>query len=74
MSRFIIRAVRGDVHEVIRQRLRDAASVSVLDETPRMVLVEADSESHLRAAVDLADMLVVPERHFEPPETIPKIR
>ena len=74
MSKFIIRAVKGSVDDSLRVRLREAPTVSVLEDTARMLLVEADSESDLRSAADLSGMLIFPERHVEPPATRPKLR
>lgn len=67
--RFVIRERGGGLGEPLRARLRASPRVSVLDETPTMLLVEADSESDLRAEADLSGLLVVPERHYDPPGT-----
>lgn len=74
MGKFIIRAATGRVDDTVRERLRVADRVAVLEETPRMLLVEAESESDLHSAVDLSNLLVVPERAFAPPDTRPKVR
>jgi hypothetical protein len=67
--KFIIRAGSGTVTDTLRDQLRASPQLAVLDETPKMLLVEADSELALRSAADLSGLLVVPERHYDPPET-----
>ena len=66
--KFIIRAAAGPVPAAVREALAASPGIALLDETPRMLLVEADAESSLRAAADLSGLLVVPERHYDPPK------
>ena len=67
MGRFIIRFRRdGAVHAIV-ERLHASPDVVVMEQTPRMVLVEA-SEKDLRQIVDDSDdVVIVPERHYERP-------
>jgi hypothetical protein len=72
-ERYIVR-FRGSARAKSRakdivDRLRSDESVKVIEETSRMVLVEAD-ESDLHALVDpFPDVVIVPERQYEPPDT-----
>jgi hypothetical protein len=71
-ERYIVR-FRGSARAKSRakdivEHLRSGESVTIIEETPRMVLVEAD-ESDLHALVEpFSDVVIVPERHYEPPD------
>ena len=80
MGRFIVRFVtsgRRDTaaRDAIVERLHASPHVVVVEETPKMVLVEANDKALRQLIPDSQDILIVPERHYErpnPPLTIEK--
>jgi hypothetical protein len=74
MGRFIVRFRSEAKTRKIAERLQASPAIKVIDETPRMILVEA-SEAELRQIVDDdAGAIIVPERHYEPPNPPLKVR
>ena len=68
MGRFIVRFRRDTAAKnAIVERLHASPEVVVVEETPRMVLVEADEQVLRQLVPDSDDVLVVPERHYERP-------
>ena len=67
MTHYIVRFRGSAPARAIVERLNDAPDITVIEETPRMVLVDA-SEEVLRALVgDAPGVVIVPERHYERP-------
>ena len=69
MARYILRYKgTGTKPESDLQRIRKASTVSVVDETPRMVLVDGDADTigHLRD--HLSNWLVTPETGIQIPD------
>ena len=70
MRRYIVRFVtsgRDGAKTAIVERLRASPEVVVVEETPKMVLVEADEQVLRQLVPESDDVLVVPERHYERP-------
>jgi hypothetical protein len=74
MDRFIVRFRHDAKTREIAKRLHASPAIKVIDETARMILVEA-SENELRQIVeDEPDAVIVPERHYERPNPPLKAR
>ena len=76
MGRFIVR-FRHDTaaRDAIVERLHACPDVIVVEETPKMVLVEANDKALRQLIPDSDDVAIVPERHYErpnPPLTVEK--
>ena len=77
MGRFIVRFRRDAARNVIVERLHASPDVVVVEETPKMVLVEAAEKDLREIVADADEAVIVPERHYErpnPPLTIEKKR
>ena len=78
MGRFIVRFRRdAAVKDAVVERLHASPEVVVVEETPRMVLVEASDKALRQLVPDSDDVVIVPERHYErpnPPLTVEKKR
>lgn len=75
MQRYILRyKSAGPKPEGDLLRIRNTPGVTVVDESPRMLLVEGDNKpiEHLRD--DLADWLVTPETQISVPDTRQRIK
>jgi hypothetical protein len=76
MGRFIVRFRRDTAaRDAIVERLHASPEVVVVEETPRMVLVEANDKALRQLIPDSDDVAIVPERHYErpnPPLTVEK--
>jgi len=67
MKRFIVRFRGNAPAREIVAGLRGSPAVKVIEETPRMVLVEG-AEGEIRKMVgDSSDVVIVPEQHYERP-------
>jgi hypothetical protein len=73
VPKFIIRGEPGVVSDSAT-KLRNHPSVRIVDATPKMLLVETDSEDELRSAVSAKDVLIVPEQQYERPDDRPIIK
>jgi hypothetical protein len=73
-SRFIVRFRGSAPAKEIVSRLRDSPAIEVLEDTPRMVLVEGDEEDLRNLVPSGPDVLVIPERHYEVPDQRPSIK
>ena len=68
MPRYIVRFRRDAAGKnAIVERLHASPKVAVVEETPRMVLVEADDKELRELVDDSDDVVIVPERHYERP-------
>jgi hypothetical protein len=74
MPRFIVRFRGSSPHKEIAARLRDAPAIDVLQETDRMVLVEAEEADLLDVVKPTSSIVIVPERSYERPDALPTIR
>jgi hypothetical protein len=74
MSRFIVRFSGSSPHKGITARLHDAPTIQVLQETDRMVLVEAEEADLLDVVRPSSSIIIVPERRYEQPDALPRIR
>jgi hypothetical protein len=75
MARFILRFTgRGSASESDLARIQAAPNVTVLDRSPRMLLVEAPDETVKHLAETLPDWSYSPERRIALPDPTPKIR
>jgi hypothetical protein len=67
MTRFVVRFRGSAPARACVARLRASPAVTVLEETPRMVLMEG-AEGEIRKIVgDSPDVAIVPEQHYERP-------
>ena len=69
MGRFIVRFRRLDTtaRDAIVERLHASPHVVVVEETPKMVLVEANDKALRQLVPDSEDIVIVPERHYARP-------
>jgi len=75
MSRYILRyKAPGTKPQQDLLRIREAAGVKILDESPRMLLVEGDDEKIKGLRNDLSDWLVTPEVQISVPDTRYRIK
>ena len=75
MRRFIVRFRRDTAaRDAIVERLHASAEVVVVEETPKMVLVEANDKALRQLVPDSEDIVIVPERHYERPNPPLSIR
>lgn len=74
MSRFIVRTRGPASIEEIVDRLRRVGSISILDSTSRMVLVDADSDDVLARALYGTDVVIVEEATYQHPSSKPRVR
>lgn len=72
-KRYIVRFRRSAPSKEISARLHSDPAVHVVEETARMVLVEAEESALLEAVKPGRDVIIVPERHFERPDVYPSI-
>ena len=75
MARFILRYKgTGSKPESDLKRIRKASNLAIVDESPRMLLVDGDTETigHLRD--QLADWLVTPEAQISVPDPRQRIK
>jgi hypothetical protein len=75
MPRYILRYKgTGTKPESDLQRIRNASTLAVIDESPRMLLVDSDAETigHLRD--HLGDWLVTPEAQISVPDPRHRIK
>ncbi len=73
MDRFIIRYKgNGPKPEEDVQRIRALPTATIIDDSPRMLLVAAP-ETELRSLIDsMSDWIVAPERTLKTPDPRPK--
>ena len=74
MSRFIVRFRGSNPDKSITARLHDAPAIEVIQETERMVLVEAEESDLLDVVKPSSSVVIVPERRYERPDPLPTIR
>ena len=74
MPRFIVRFRGSNPDKGISARLHGAPAIDVLEETDRMVLVEAEEADLLDVVTPSASVVIVPERSYERPDALPGIR
>ena len=67
-QRYIVRFRRSAPSKEISARLHKDPAVHVIEETPRMVLVEAEEADLLEVVKPDEDVIIVPERHYERPD------
>jgi hypothetical protein len=73
--RFIVRfRGPGPKPPDVAERISALPGMQVLDDTTRMLLVEAPEEARLRAALDPSLWVVSPERMYEIPPPRVKVR
>jgi hypothetical protein len=73
VSKFIIRGAPGSVADSAAQ-LRDHPTVRIVETTPKMLLVEADSEDQLRSAMSAKDLMIFPEQEYKLPDARPTLK
>ena len=74
MARFVLRSRGGATSDELARRVRTAAGVTLVEATPRMLLVDG-SEAAVRALIAGDDQwLVVPEHEVPLPDTRKKVR
>jgi hypothetical protein len=75
MSRYILRyKAPGTKPRSDLRRIRSAAGVKIVDESPQMVLVEGDEDRIKHLGNDLSNWLVTPETQIPIPDTRFKIK
>jgi len=74
MPRFIVRFRGAAPGKDITKKLRDAPSINVLNDTGKMVLLDAEEEDLLKVVQPTSDILIVPERHYERPDPLPSLK
>ena len=72
-DRYIVRFRGSAPAKEITARLHADPDVLVVEETARMVLVEANESNLLRVIQPGHDVVILPERHYERPESRPSI-
>lgn len=72
-ERYIVRFRGSAPAKEITARLHADPDVRVVEETPRMVLVEADESELLRVIQPGRDVAILRERHYERPDSRPSI-
>ena len=74
MPRFILRHLgQGPAPESVLKSLRACPDTTIVDETPRMVLVESTAEVLNSLLGNPAEWLVVPEQQVALPDTRQKL-
>ncbi|MCI0461273.1 MAG: hypothetical protein L0Z62_30365 [Gemmataceae bacterium] len=74
MAHFIVRYTgRGAPPAEDLQRIRSLAGLHIVNESPRMLLVEG-SASSVRALEEMESWVVTPEKMMSPPDPRPKLR
>jgi hypothetical protein len=74
MERYIVRYTRGaTAPEEEKQRIRSLDNVQVLDETPRMLLVQAPPETAAALQTALPDWQVNAEQVYTAPDPHPQV-
>jgi hypothetical protein len=74
MPRYIVRFRGSAPAKEITAQLHAAPAIEVLQETPRMVLLEANESDLLAVVKPGPDLVIVPERHYERPDSLPSLR
>lgn len=75
MSRFILRFTgSGKMPASDLQRIRSHPEVKIVDETSRMLLIEATKQTAGRLGEELAEWVCTAERSYPVPDPRPKIR
>ena len=75
MSRYILRyKAPGTKPQQDLTRIRETDGVNILDESPRMLLVEGDDEKIKSLRNQLSDWLVTPEVQISVPDTRYRIK
>jgi len=74
MPRFIVRFRGSTPDKGITTKLHDAPSIEVIQETDRMVLVEAEESDLLDVVKPGASVVIVPQSLYERPDPLPAIR
>jgi len=74
MPRFIVRFRGSNPDRTVAARLHGAPAIDVLQETDKMVLVEAEEADLLDVVKPSPSIVIVPERHYERPDALPAIR
>ena len=69
--RFIVRFRGSAPAKEIASKLHADELVHVVEETPRMLLVEAEEADLLGVVQPGPDVVIVPEQHYERPDTRP---
>jgi hypothetical protein len=72
--RFIVRFRGSAPAKEIASRLHADALVHVVEETPKMLLVEADEADLLGVVQPGPDVVIVPEQHYERPDVRPSVK
>ena len=75
MARYILRYKgTGNKPEGDLDRIRKSSALAVVDESPRMLLVEGDDETIGHLSKELADWLVTPQKPISVPDPRQRIR
>jgi hypothetical protein len=75
VARFIIRyRGRGPKPADVVEKIRDLSSVSIVDASDKMLLVEAPEESLKQLLGQSKEWLIAPEQSYEIPEKRPRSR
>jgi hypothetical protein len=74
MPRFIVRFRGSNPDKGVAARLHDAPTIDVLEETDKMVLVEAEEADLLDVVTPSSSIIIVPERRYDRPDALPTIR
>jgi hypothetical protein len=72
-TRFVVRFRASAPAKDIAARLHASEDVRVIEETPRMLLVEASEADLLDVVKPGPDVLIFPEQHYELPDANPSI-
>jgi len=74
VNRFIVRFRGSAPTKEISARLHAVPSINVLEETSRMMLVEADESDLVELVEPGPQVVIVPERRIEHPRPWPSLR
>jgi hypothetical protein len=74
MKRFIVRFRGSAPAAEVLARLSGSPAIKVIEETPRMVLVEGPEEELRKLVGSSRDVVIVPEQHYERPDPPLKIK
>jgi hypothetical protein len=73
-KRYIVRFRSDAPIKEIWARIDASPSVNVIEQTPKMLLVEADEADLLDVVKPSAQVAIIPEGHYERPDTRPLVR
>jgi hypothetical protein len=68
MKRFIVRFRGSAPAAEILARVSGSPAIKIIEQTPRMVLVEGPEDALRKLVGDSRNVVIVPEQHYERPD------